>query len=112
MLTANQSDKGAHETTLVLRVRYAPVKAPMVDPHASPGETLAQVKIAALQHFKLTEGPVAGGSKTYQLSFDDVVQTDLSVTLNDLVERGHGRDHDHDHDRKVELLLIEQFVQG
>jgi hypothetical protein len=109
------SDESARKGTLVLQVRYAPVKKPMVDNHADDDQTLAQVKAAALAHFDLAEGPVAGGSKVYQLSFDDVVQTDLGTTLGELAHRGDEPGCGHGHgknDRKVELLLIEQFVQG
>lgn len=98
----NQGDEGALKTTLVLRVDYAPVKKPLVEPHAEGGMTLAQVKTLALDHFKVVEGEVAGGTKVYQLSFEDVVQSNLNATLDDLVKHG----------RQVELLLIEQFIQG
>lgn len=102
MISSIEGDKGAQKTTLVLRVRYAPVKQPMVEPRIDGATTLAVVKAMALKHFGLTEEPLGGGSKTYQLSHDDVVQTDLSIPLEDLV----------DHGRQVELLLIEQFIQG
>lgn len=102
----NTATTGDHVATkndsVVLRVRYAPAKAPLVDPHASKAMTLASVKAAALTHFQLSEGAVDGGTKTYQLAFDDVEQTDLSVTLGSLVEHGN----------QVELLLIERFEQG
>lgn len=103
-MNANASgENNAHnKQTLVLRVRYAPAKAPFVEPHASIDLTLAEVKVKALDHFGLTEGAVDGGSKTYQLSFDDIVQTNLSVTLGSLPTHG----------KELELLLIEQFVQG
>jgi len=103
MNASNPGENNALEKqTVVLRVRYAPVKAPYVDPHASVSMTLAEVKAAALQHFHLTEGAVDGGTKTYQLSFDDIIQSNMSVTLGSLVTHG----------KELELLLIEQFVQG
>lgn len=98
----NQGEQGVLKTTLVLHVDYAPVKQPLVEPHAEGGMTLAQVKALALDHFKVVEGEVAGGTKVYQLSFEDVVQSNLNVTLDSLVK----------HSRQVELLLIEQFIQG
>lgn len=91
-----------NKQTFVLRVRYAPAKAPFVEPHASINMTLAEVKTKVLKHFDLTEGAVDSGTKTYQLSFDDIVQTNLSVTLGSLPTHG----------KELELLLIEQFVQG
>lgn len=103
MQTATTGDQVAHnKDSIVLRVRYAPAKAPLVDPHASKAMTLAEVKATALTHFQLAEGAVDGGTKTYQLAFDDIVQTDLSITLGSLVTHGN----------QVELLLIEQFEQG
>ena len=98
----SQGDKGALKTTLVLRVDYAPVKQPLVEPHAEGGMTLVQVKALAMDHFKVVEGEVSGGTKVYQLSFEDVVQSNLNVTLDSLAKHG----------RQVELLLIEQFIQG
>lgn len=91
-----------HHETLVLHVRYAPAKAPYIKEHASVHITLSEVKTDALHHFHLKEGSVDGGSKTYQITFDDVVQTNLSLTLGELAG----------HKKHVELLLIEQFVQG
>lgn len=92
----------AGNTKLVLRIDYAPVKQPFVEPHAQGEMTLAQVKVLAMDHFKVAEGEVAGGSKVYQLSFEDVVQSNLNVTLESLLKHG----------RQIELLLIEQFIQG
>ena len=102
MNAVNQDEKGALKNTLVLRVKYAPVKQPLVEPHIEGGTTLAQVKTLALTHFGLTEGEVTGGTKSYQLSFEDVVQSNLNVTLDSLAAHG----------RQVQLLLIEQFIQG
>lgn len=102
MNAVSQGEKGALKTPLVLRVRYAPVKQPLVEPHVEGSTTLAQVKALAMTYFGLTEGEVAGGTKTYQLSFEDAVQSNLNVTLDSLVVHG----------RQVELLLIEQFIQG
>jgi hypothetical protein len=98
----NQGEKGALKTTLLLRVDYAPAKKPLVEPQIDGSMTLAQVKTLAMGHFSVVEGDVAGGTKMYVLSFDDIVQSNLSVTLGSLVKRGH----------QVELLLIEQFIQG
>lgn len=95
-------NKALEKQTIVLRVRYAPAKAPYVNPHANVSMTLAEVKAAALDYFHLTEGTVDGGTKTYQLSFDDIVQSNLSVMLGSLETHG----------KQLELLLIEQFVQG
>lgn len=92
----------ANEDTLVLRARYAPAKQPFVDSHTAIGETLQSVKSRLLNHFKLTEGSVDGGNKSYQLSFEDVVQTDLSTTVGSLAKHG----------KQLELLLVEQFTQG
>jgi hypothetical protein len=103
MQTLNSGENNAHkDQTVVLHVRYAPAKAPYVNPKASISTTLADVKTTALQHFSLNEGAVDGGAKSYQLSFDDVVQSNLSITLGSLETHG----------KQLELLLIEQFVQG
>ena len=103
MQTLNSGENNAHkDQTIVLHVRYAPAKAPYVNPKVSITTTLAEVKTAALAHFALIEGTVDGGTKTYQLSFDDIVQSNLSITLGSLETHG----------KQLELLLIEQFVQG
>ena len=86
---------------VVVRVRYAPVKQPFTENHTPQTDTLADVKARALAHFHLSEGPVDGGSKTYSLSFNDVVQTNLSLAVGELA------DH-----RQLSLLLVEQFTQG
>jgi hypothetical protein len=102
MQNATLGDQGAHKTTLALRVKYAPVKQPLVEPKVEGSTTLVEVKTLALSHFGLAEGAATGGTKTYQLSFDDVVQSNLNATLDSLPLHG----------REVELLLIEQFIQG
>lgn len=86
---------------VVVRVRYAPVKQPFTDNHVKQTDTLAEVKARALAHFHLSEGPVDGGSKTYSLSFNGVVQTNLSLTVGALAEH-----------HQLSLLLVEQFTQG
>ncbi len=102
MTAMEKGGMSAHNDTVALRVRYAPAKKPYVDPHATGTLTLQEVKKRALEEFKLVEGSVEGGSKAYQLSFEDVVQTDLSLTLHALVKHG----------KELELLLVEQFTQG
>lgn len=103
MQTLNSGEDLAHtDQTVVLHVRYAPAKAPYVNPKASTATTLAEVKATALEHFSLNEGAVENGTKSYQLSFDDIVQTNMSIQLGGLETHG----------KQVELLLIEQFVQG
>jgi hypothetical protein len=102
MNTTTAGEKDAPKQELVLRVRYAPIKAPQVEPHMLSSTTLADVKALALKNFGLVEGAVDGGTKTYQLSFDDIVQTNMSLMLGQLVTHGS----------QVDLLLIEQFVQG
>ncbi len=88
--------------TVKLSVRYAPAKHPYKDPHADLSTSLAEIKATVLVHFQLSEGTIDGGTKTYQLSFDDIVQSNLSVTLGNLDPQA----------KEVEILLIEQFVQG
>jgi len=102
MNEAISGEMGAVKNTLVLRVDYAPAKKPLVEPQAQAEMTLAQAKALAMDYFKVVEGDVPGGRKVYQLSFDDVVQSNLNNTLESLVKHG----------REVELLLIEQFIQG
>lgn len=100
---AHKGDENASKKSqdVVVRVRYAPVKPPFIENHTPLTDTLADVKTRALAHFHLSEGPVDGGSKTYSLSFNDVVQTNLSQTVGELAEH-----------RQVSLLLVEQFTQG
>lgn len=99
---ASQGDENASNKSqdVVVRVRYAPVKQPFTD-HTPQTDTLADVKARALAHFHLSEGPVDGGSKTYSLSFNGEVQTNLSLKVGDLAEH-----------RQLSLLLVEQFTQG
>ena len=91
-----------HIDTLVLRVRYLASPKPFVDPKAQPATTLAQLKPQMLTHFGLTEGDANGGRKEYAFSADDVIQSNLGVTLAELA---HGK-------RELELKLLEQFNQG
>ena len=77
------------------------MKQPFTENHTPQTDTLADVKARALAHFHLSEGPVDGGSKTYSLSFNDVVQTNLSLAVGELAEH-----------RQLSLLLVEQFTQG
>lgn len=86
---------------VVVRVRYAPVKQPFIQNHTPQTDTLFDVKARALAHFHLSEGPLDGGSKTYSLSLNDEVQTNLSLKVGDLAEH-----------RQLSLLLVEQFTQG
>jgi hypothetical protein len=86
---------------VVVRVRYAPVKQPFTENHTPQTDTLADVKARALAHFHLSEGSVDGGSKTYSLSLNGEVQTNLSLNVGDLAEH-----------RQLSLLLVEQFTQG
>lgn len=100
---ATKGDENTHTKSqgVVVRVRYAPVKQPFTENHALQTDTLADVKARALAHFHLSEGSVDGGSKTYSLSFNDVVQTNLSLTVGELAEH-----------HQLSLLLVEQFTQG
>ncbi|HYW55763.1 MAG TPA: hypothetical protein VE934_02290 [Polaromonas sp.] len=102
MNAISPGEKLALNANLVLRVRYAPVKQPFVQPQTPASTTLAAAKALALTHFGLTEGAVDGGTKTYEISVDETVQTNLSLTLGELATHG----------RQIELLLIEQFQQG
>lgn len=102
MKSISPGEKLAISADLVLRVRYAPVKQPFVQPQTPAGTTLAAAKALALTHFGLTEGAIDGGTKTYEVSVDEIVQTNLSLTLGELASHG----------RQIELLLLEQFQQG
>jgi len=102
-LLATKGDENASNKSqdVVVRVRYAPVKQPFTENHTPQTDTLADVKGRALAHFHLSEGPVDGGSKTYSLSLNGEVQTNLSLKVGDLAEH-----------RQLSLLLVEQFTQG
>ena len=102
MSAITPGEKLAINADLVVRVRYAPVKQPFVQPQTPVSTTLAAAKALALTHFGLTEGAVDGGTKTYEVSVDEIVQTNLSLTLGELAPHG----------KQIELLLIEQFQQG
>jgi hypothetical protein len=65
-------------------------------------ETLAELKPTVLHHFGLVEGNVDGGSKVYEFSVHDELQTDLSVTLRTL---SHGH-------HELAMHLLEKFTQG
>ena len=92
----------AHQKALVVRVRYITVRNQFVDPHDRQEETLAALKPRVLEFFKLLEGSIDGGTKTYHFALDGVVQTNLDVTLGSLA---HGK-----HELKFDL--IERFEQG
>jgi hypothetical protein len=96
-------DNSAKEKqTVKVRVLYAPVKQPYKESHADSYSTLAQLKLEVLTHFGLQEGSSDGGSKSFQLTFDDVVQSNLSLTIGSFATDS----------KDVEFMLIEQFVQG
>lgn len=90
------------QQTLSLRVRYIASRKPYEDPKASKNDTLAAIKPNVLIFFKLKEGPVEGGTKTYLFAHNSVVQTDPSLTLGKLAE---GKE-------ELKLDLIERFEQG
>lgn len=100
--TGVQNAQTADSHDILVRVRYAPVKQPYIEQHVEHSDTLAAVKARALEHFHLSEGPVDGGSKAYSVSVEKVVQTNLSVTVGELVKNHH----------QLALLLVEQFTQG
>ena len=104
MNIATTGDKNAQDIKshgILVRVRYAPMKQPYIEQHVERSETLATVKARAMEHFHLSEGPVDGGSKAYSLSIEDVVQTNLSVTVGELAKH-----------QELALFLVEQFTQG
>ena len=92
----------AHHDALVVQVRYLAAGKPYVEAHASEAETLAILKPRALHHFGLVEGDADGGRKEYSFSFKGIIQTDLGVTLGALAKGEH----------RIELTLLEQFIQG
>lgn len=92
----------AHHHTIDFRVRYLGAKRPFEEPKAPAGETLAQEKPTVLEFFKLKEGPVEGGIKTYLFSQDGVIVTDLNQTLGTLAQGHH----------ELKLDLLERFEQG
>jgi hypothetical protein len=98
---ADKQDARKSRDHILLRVIYAPVRQPLVLERTPVTETLADIKSTALTHFQLAEGDLNGGTKTYFLSFDDIVQTNLNVTVGELGHNG-----------QATLLLVEQFVQG
>lgn len=102
MNTKTSSEAASHSATLVVQVRYLAAGHPYVDPHAQTSETLAQLKPKVLNHFGLEEGSVEGGTKQYAFSQDGVLLTDLSANLGSLANGKH----------KIELNLLEQFIQG
>lgn len=98
-----KGEQGAqHHQTLALRVRYIAAQKQYVDPRASQNETLAVLKPKVLEFFGLKEGPVEGGTKTYFIAQNGVVQTDLTLTLGALAD---GKE-------ELKLDLIERFEQG
>lgn len=99
--TGEENAQNIKSHDVLVRVRYAPMKQPYIEQRADRSETLATVKARAMEHFHLSEGPVDGGSKAYSLSFEDVIQTNLSVTLGELAKH-----------HELALLLVEQFTQG
>jgi hypothetical protein len=85
-----------------LTVRYIGARRPFEEHSASPGQTLAEVKVLALKFFGLVEGPANGGSKVYVFSLNKEVLTDLSVTIGKLADCQH----------HLKLDLVERFEQG
>jgi hypothetical protein len=92
----------AHHHDIDLHVRYIAARHPFIDARAPTHETLVQVKPRVLAFFKLKEGPVNGGTKTYEFAHHGVVVTDLAITLGTLAEGHH----------ELKLDLLERFEQG
>lgn len=99
---SNHDHDRGHHKTLALRVRYISAKKPFDDPHARVDEPLTDLKPRVLSFFKLSEGAVDGGNKTYHFSHNNKTLTDLSVTLGSLADGKH----------ELKLDLIERFDQG
>ncbi len=101
-IVTEEGRHAAHQKTLVVRVRHITVRNRFVDQHARQEETLAALKPRVLEFFKLVEGSIDGGTKSYHFALDGVVLTALDVTLGSLA---HGK-----HELKFDL--IERFEQG
>ena len=101
-----ENKDGQHSThqnnTVNVRIRYITARDPFVDPHVRMDESLATLKNRALDFFKLIEGDVEGGTKTYQLALDGTVLTNLNVTVGSLTKDKH----------EIKFDLIECLVQG
>lgn len=95
-------ESAPHHDTLVIQVRYLAASQPYVDPKAHGTETVSQLKPRVLEHFELVEGDFDGGRKQYAFSVDGVMLTDLNVSLASIAKGKH----------RVELTLLEQFIQG
>lgn len=102
-IEVQEGQKAAHQhNTIVVSVRYITSRKRFVEPQAQPEESLATLKIRVLDFFELAEGGVEGGTKTYQLALDGIVQTNLGATLGSLADGKH----------ELKLDLIELFEQG
>mgnify|MGYP000013376727 CR=1 FL=1 len=102
MTIQTPGDAAHHHNPLVVQVRYLAASRPYIEPQANGEETVAQLKPRVLTFFGLAEGDVDGGRKQYAFSFDGTILTDLNVTLASLAGNKH----------RVDLTLVEQFVQG
>jgi hypothetical protein len=94
---------GHGETSIKVTITYLAARKPaeFVFP---ANTTLEKVKQAAMDEFRVTEGPTPDGqSRIVFFLYDDEQQlTDLSRTIGDIA----------DHSRHVKLKLVKQIIQG
>lgn len=102
MNTKALGENAPHHHHLVVQVRYLAANRPYVDPKADGTETVAQLKPRVLEYFGLVEGDVDGGRKQYAFSVGGITLIDLNVSLASIAGDKH----------RVELTLLEQFIQG
>lgn len=103
MPTELEATASLHSQHLIgVTVRYAAAIHPFKE-EASRNETLATLKVHALNAFSLHEGPLPDGTiATYKLFHGKQELTDLSRTVGDLAG----------HSRELELKLSQHLTQG
>ncbi len=87
---------------LTVQVRYPAAPRPFVDSHASPTETVGQLKARVLDAFEVSETSGPDGQTLYILYHEDERLDDLARTLGQIA----GREH------VLKLKLVQQLVQG
>ncbi len=95
------SEQNEHHDLKVI-VNYPAAKGPFEQEHASPSETVGNLKSVVLNAFGLTEGQSNGSTYTYTLFHNKTPLENVSQTLGELA--GHAA--------TLVLKLSQQVTQG
>lgn len=104
-MTNHVDETAAHHPAphhIEISIRFPAAPKPFIDPHASPTETIGQLKVRVFSAFGVEETSGPDGQTLYFLYFGDDRLDDPSRTLGQIAGEKH----------KLKLKLVQQLVQG